>query len=99
MVYGRDPRQPIEEALSVPTSPYVVDLEDYKSELVHGLSDAWNIAHQSIELAQKHQKAVYDRHAKEIEYQKGDRVMVYMPHEVTGKGWKWLGPTSGPTEF
>ena len=34
LMFGRDPRQPTEEALSCPTNPYMVDLDDYKSELV-----------------------------------------------------------------
>ena len=44
LLYGRDPRQPTAKALSCPTTPYVVDTDDYKSELVHGLSDAWKAA-------------------------------------------------------
>ena len=96
LLYGRDARQPVEEALSTPTSPYLVDLDDYKHELVLGLSTAWDNASQSIESAQAHQKKVYDRRAEEVKYSQGDRVMVYMPHEVTGKSWKFARPFFGP---
>ena len=37
LLYGRDARQPIEEALDCPTTAYMVDLDDYKSELTRGL--------------------------------------------------------------
>ena len=88
LLYGRDARQPVEEALSTPTSPYLVDLDDYKHELDN--------ASQSIESAQAHQRKVYDRQAKEVKYTQGDRVMVYMPHEVTGKSLKFARPFFGP---
>ena len=45
--------KPTDEALSCPTTPYVVDTDDYKSELVHGLSDAWKAAAQCIKTAQR----------------------------------------------
>ena len=63
-------------------------------DLVHGLSDAWAIAKQYIE--QKRQKTNYDRHAKDQGYRVGDRVMVHMPHEFTGKAWKLARPYFGP---
>ena len=41
LLYGRDPRLPSECALTVPTTPYMVDLQDYRTELTTSLSDAW----------------------------------------------------------
>ena len=82
-LYGKDSKQPTEEALSSPTTPYMEDLDDYKSDLVCGLSKAWKTAKQCIEGAQWHQKAQYDLRA-EMDYHVGDRVMVHMPHESTG---------------
>ena len=96
LMFGRDPRQPTEEALSYPTSPYLVDVDDYKSELVQGLSDAWKVAKEHIQSAQGHQKKTYDRHAKPPRYKVGDRVMVHMPHEATGKAAKLARPYFGP---
>ena len=40
LLYGRDPRMPSDSALNSPTTPYMVDLEDYRSELTSNLSDA-----------------------------------------------------------
>ena len=87
-MFGRDPRQPSEETLSCPSSVYIVDLDDYKSELVYGLSDAWRVSKENINSAQSHQNAVYDQRAKEPGYKVGDRVMVHVPHEATGKAAK-----------
>ena len=64
--------------------------------MVHGLSDAWKAAAQCIKVAQGHQKAVYDRSAKRLNYRIGDRVMVHMPHESTGKAAKLARPFFGP---
>jgi len=36
-------------ALSHPLTCYQVDLDDYKAELVAGLSDAWELAQQNIQ--------------------------------------------------
>ena len=96
LLYGRDARQPLEEALDCPTSAYMVDLDDYKSELVQGLTSAWDTAAECIKSAQNHQKSVYDRSAKTMKYRVGDRVMVHMPHEATGKTAKLARPYFGP---
>lgn len=95
LMFGRDPCQPTDEALSCPTTPYMIDLDDYKSELVQGLSDAWEVAAKNIESAQGRQKTAYDRRAK-VAYKIGDRVMVHMPHESTGKAAKLARPYFGP---
>ena len=74
----------------------MVDLDDYKSELVQGLTSAWDTAAECIKSAQNHQKSVYDHSAKTVNYQVGDRVMVHMPHEATGKTVKLARPYFGP---
>ena len=96
LLYGRDPRIPSDSALNSPSSPYMVDLEDYKSELANNLSDAWAIARANTQEAQAHQKRQYDKHSKESTLSIGDRVMVYMPHSVSGKAWKLARPFYGP---
>lgn len=40
MLYGRDARSAGEEALSTKKSPYLVDLDDYKTELMTSLTEA-----------------------------------------------------------
>ena len=65
LLYGRDPRIPTETVLSKPVSPYLVDVEDYRCDLVSRMSSAWSLARDRIEHAQEAQKFQYDRHAKE----------------------------------
>ena len=49
---GRDTRIPTELALSTERTPYQVDIDDYQTELVHGLYEAWCIAKESVVKAQ-----------------------------------------------
>ena len=56
------------------------------------LSEAWKTAQENIKSAQEKQKRNYDRYSKEIQYEIGDRVMVYMPSAVKGKAWKLARP-------
>ena len=96
LIYGRDPRLPTATALSHPSNPYQVDLEDYRTELTTGLSEAWTTAQQQVKAAQAKQKYQYDKRSKESKYQPGDRVMVLMPQEQTGKNRKLALPYHGP---
>ena len=96
LIHGRDPRLPTETILSKPVSPYLVDLEDYRSELMTKLSCAWSIAKQKIEKAQQTQMVQYDKKSKEPKLSVGSRVMVHMPGEVQGKAWKLARPFHGP---
>ena len=96
LLYGRDPRLPSQCALTVPTTPYMVDLQDYRTELTTSLSDAWSAAKQHITRAQDKQKQQYDKHAKESPVKVGDRVMVHMPGSVKGKAWKLVRQYHGP---
>ena len=96
LLYGRDPRLPTETALSHPTTPYQVDISDYRTELIAQLSDAWETAHQNILIAQQRQKHQYDRNSKDVGLKVGDRVLVYMPGTRKGKAWKFARPYHGP---
>ena len=56
---------PLNAALSKPHSPYLINLDDYKTELVAGLSKAWQLAQSEIKKAQRHQKKQHDEKAKD----------------------------------
>ena len=96
LLYGRDPRLPTDSVLNHVKSPYVVDVDDYKTAMTIALSEAWKTAQENIKSAQEKQKRNYDRHSKESHYEIGDRVMVYMPNAVRGKAWKLARPFYGP---
>ena len=96
LLYGRDPQLPTETALTQSRTPYMIDVDDYKTEMVTSLSDAWKIAQENIKVAQTKQKTQYDKKSKEPTFSVGDRVMTYMPSEVQGKNWKLARPFYGP---
>ena len=43
LLYGRDARIPCEATLSTPRTAYQIDMDDYKTELMDGLSTAWEL--------------------------------------------------------
>ena len=95
LLYGHDARIPCESTLSM-TCSLSVDIDDYKSELVHGLSEAWKLGRSEMQKSQKKQKYQYDCRSKQRNFQAGDRVMVYVPYERTGKNQKLSRPYFGP---
>ena len=64
---------------------YLVDMEDYRTELLVSLAKAKKIALENIRQAQVKQKEFYDRHAGNPWYRVGERVIVYMPGDLSGK--------------
>ena len=44
LLYGRDARLPTEAALAKPRTCYQVDIDDFKTDLVCNLTDAWKLA-------------------------------------------------------
>ena len=84
LLYGQDPRFPTEVALSPSPKDRNVDVDDFKAELVTGLSTAWEAAHRNVERAQQKQKKYFDRRAKDPGFRVGDRVFLYVPSEKSG---------------
>ena len=64
LLYGRSARIPTETALSQLLTPYMVDLDDYCTALVTGLTEPWKNARQNIAKVQKNAK-IYDGNGKE----------------------------------
>ena len=87
---------PTESTLHSLPPLHMLDVGDYRTELVIGLSTAWDMARKSIEKVQSKQKFQYDKKAKVPSYKISDRVMVYIPHEATGKDRKLALPYHGP---
>ena len=93
--YGRDPCLPIDASLLKAQETYQ-DTTDYRSVLADRFLEARKLAHDNIELAQQHQKEYYDKKAKEISYNVGERVWLYTPNKRKGLSSKlthnWHGP-------
>ena len=50
LLYGRDPRIPSELVLNQPSSPYLVDVSDYRVDLTSNLASAWTLAREHIQV-------------------------------------------------
>ena len=96
LLYGRDPRIPTSTVLTYERSPYAVDIDDYKSELMVNLSQAWKTARDNIKVAQANQQTQYNKKSRDVNLKVGDRVMVLMPMETTGDRRKLARPFHGP---
>lgn len=96
LLYGRDPRLPTEVALSPSPEDQNMDVDDYKAELVTGLSTAWEAARRNVERAQQKQKKFFDRRARDPGFRVGDRVFLYVPSEKSGQAYKFAKPYRGP---
>ena len=84
LLHGRDPRIPTETVLSHVRNPFVIDLDEYKEELLSGMSLAWKLASEHIQKARVTQK-VYDKNAREADLSIGKRVKVLMPSKFRGR--------------
>ena len=73
LLYGRDPKQPTATYLSHERIPYMVDIDDYRTQLTCGLSEDWKIAAEQVKTAQLQ---YYDQKSKQKEISVGDRVMI-----------------------
>ena len=96
LLYGRDPRLPTEHILTPPGDRSTHDLDDYKSELIVRMAEAWKLARSQVEKAQQWQKKQHNRLSSDAEFHMGDRVYVYMPAEKRGKAYKFARPFRGP---
>ena len=96
MVYGRDPVLPTDEALSKPADCCYNDADDYRSEVLTNLQDAWSRAKKNVEQAQKRQKKQHDKKSHMPEFAEGDRVFVFKPAAKSCKAYKFARPFHGP---
>ncbi len=96
LVYGRDPRLPVEDLLSTKTARNLVNLKDYGSDLATKMSRAWDLARQCVGKAQKKQKSGYDRMERRPTFTVGERVFLFKPAEKTGPARKLARPFHGP---
>lgn len=96
LLYGRDPKLPIEAALTLDPVRFVKNTGDYKVDLTQRLSEAWDLAKQQVKEAQRQQKQSYDRHTRDASIQPGDRVFIYMPAAKQNLHHKFARPFYGP---
>ena len=71
-------------------------VEDYRHELIMGLSSARELAASTLKNAQQKSKARYDANAVVREFRIGDWVLVRFPSDETGRNRKLSQPWHGP---
>ena len=96
LLYGRDPQLPTSEMLEPQVDRVTYNLDDYKTEMVKHMSNAWKLAQENVKRAQKSQKKYYDKSVQEHKVKQGDRVFIYMPSAKKGKAHKLARPFHGP---
>ena len=89
LLYGRDARPPTETAVTHVRNPYLVDIDDYREDLLSILSLA---SAENIRRTQKSQKRYYDCSTRKVNLRVGYRIMVYMPSEEKGEEHKLRQP-------
>ena len=92
LLFGHDCRSPTEAALLPLKLQDLVDVDDYREEVVMSLSEARRMG---VE-AQKRYKAQYDKQVTPSKLRAGDWVFVYLPAEDMGRMRKLSRPWYGP---
>ena len=96
LLYGREPRLPIDAALILPDSKLSPSIAKLRAEIVHNLEQAQSIIKSNTELAQQKMKAYYDLKATPVSYDIGSRVWVYTPKTRKGLSKKLQHNYHGP---
>ncbi|CAC5393704.1 unnamed protein product [Mytilus coruscus] len=95
LIHGRDPVLPVEAAMCPPTITYTSS-DDYKSEMVTRLQEAFTLAKDNLQAAQRKQKEQYDLKSDVINYAIGDKIWVFNPSTKPGLSTKLLHNWHGP---
>uniref|UniRef100_A0A914VEK8 RNA-directed DNA polymerase n=1 Tax=Plectus sambesii TaxID=2011161 RepID=A0A914VEK8_9BILA len=96
LLYGREVRRPLSIDFEPPPSADAAQIDDYRHELLANLAAANEAAMARLEKAQNRQKQYYDKQQPISKFSVGQRVLVYMPVEKTGKTRKLNRPNYGP---
>ena len=96
LLYGREPRLPIDHALNFAPDNFQIDVDDYGIQVKQFLTKAWQSAKEVIQNEQVKQKERYDKRKFEILYKPGDLVLRIDPAVKKGQtpklAHKWKGP-------
>ncbi len=108
LLYGREARLPLEVTLGQQMEYHEKTLRDHIHHLVSQLEVFRAVSKQHAEMNQAHMKQRYDENTKDVQYQVGDTVWLYIPATQPGLSKKlmkfWSGPyllveQTGPVNF
>ena len=95
LVYGRDPRLPIDIALDKEYDTYL-DTNDYRADVVSRLEAAISLVRDNVQLAQQKRKQYFDQKTKHRTLDVGERVWLFTPQKRKRKSTKLLHFWHGP---
>ena len=95
LLYGREPRLPMEVSLLPPGDP-ASSIAEHRRKIVRNIEVAQQIARDNTARAQQKMKEYYDRSAKVPTFVEGSRVWVYIPKSYKGLSKKLLHNYHGP---
>ena len=97
LLYGREPRLPIDVALLLPASANLsCSVAEHRARIVSNLENAQRIIASNTQLAQQQMKAQYDKTSASVPYNVGSRVWVYTPKARKGLSKKLTHNYHGP---
>jgi len=95
MLYGREPRLPIDVSL-LPPREISPSIAEHRARVVEHIEIAHRIAKENIQRAQQRTKDNHDKHAVPLKYKLGDCVWVYTPKNHKGLSKKLAHNFHGP---
>ena len=98
LTYGREPRMPIDIALSIPGKEGT-PIHEFKKRLVEGLIKARKKVIENLEVAKTRQALHYDKNKKDTDYYIGQLVWIFVPATMVGQTTKLLHQWHGPYEI
>ena len=96
LLYGREPRLPIDAALLLPTSNLSPSVAEHRARIVQNLEDAQRTIRSNTQLAQQRMKLQYDKHSAPVHYEVGSKVWVFTPKTKKGLSKKLSHNFHGP---
>ena len=92
MMFGREPRLPIDAEIDAPCSVNAKSAADYIDELCAGLRSAYREAIKVSDVRHRQNKQLYERRLNEFNYNVGDRAMLFRGIAKRGEYHKFQRP-------
>ena len=97
LLYGREPRLPIDASLLLPSSSHLSSsVAEHRARIVQNLEHAQHLISANTQLAQQKMKEQYDRTSKPVPFDIGCKVWVYTPKSKKGLSKKLMHNYHGP---
>ncbi|MEM7282981.1 MAG: DDE-type integrase/transposase/recombinase [Pseudomonadota bacterium] len=97
LLFGRQPRLPVDIILGIPDEGYAADIEEYTKQQRDNLQLAYELARRNLQERADKQKASNDKLKSFPTFEPGEEVLLYRPYQdADGPNPKLLSPWRGP---